>query len=76
MGNQIRNTELLLKFGKHLKQVRESKGLSQHELARLCDIEHSQISRIERGIVNTTISTLFLIAEKLNVPPDNLVNIR
>jgi transcriptional regulator with XRE-family HTH domain len=67
VGNQIRNKELLIKFGKQLKKIRESKNLSQQGLANLCDIEHSQISRIELGKINTTISTLFLIASKLEV---------
>lgn len=75
MGNQIRNKELLVKFGKHLKQLRESKNLSQQELANLCDIEHSQISRIELGKINTTISTLFLIASKLNINVSDLVKL-
>ena len=44
VGNQVRNNELLIKFGKRLKELRERKGLSQHELANLCDIEHSQIA--------------------------------
>ena len=75
MGNQIRNKELLVKFGKHLKQLRESKNLYQQELANLCDIEHSQISRIELGKINTTISTLFLIASKLNINVSDLVKL-
>jgi len=75
VGNQIRNKELLVKFGKHLKQLRESKNLSQQELANLCDIEHSQISRIELGKINTTISTLFLIASKLNINVSDLVKL-
>jgi transcriptional regulator with XRE-family HTH domain len=75
VGNQIRNKELLLKFGKRLKELRERKHLSQQELANLCDIEHSQISRIELGKINTTISTLFLIADKLNVEVAELVKV-
>lgn len=75
VGNQVRNNELLIKFGKRLKELRERKGLSQHELANLCDIEHSQISRIELGKINTTISTLFLIAETLGVEVSDLVKI-
>ena len=76
VGNQIRNRELLIKFGKHLKKLRESKNLSQQELANLCDIEHSQISRIELGKINTTISTLFLIASKLGVDITELMELK
>jgi transcriptional regulator with XRE-family HTH domain len=76
VGNQIRNKELLVKFGKHLKKLRESKNLSQQELANRCDIEHSQISRIELGKINTTISTMFLLAEKLNIDVTELVKLK
>ena len=75
VGNQVRNNELLIKFGKRLKELRESKKLSQQELANLCDIEHSQISRIELGKINTSISTLFLIADTLGVAPAELVTL-
>jgi transcriptional regulator with XRE-family HTH domain len=63
VGNQIRNKELLVKFGKHLKKLRESKNLSQQELANRCDI-------------NTTISTMFLLAEKLNIDVTELVKLK
>ncbi len=65
----------MVRFGRHLKKLRESKNLSQQELANLCDIEHSQISRIELGKINTTISTLYLIASKLNIDVSVLVKL-
>ncbi len=55
-------------FGEHLRQLRKEKGLSQEDLAFAADIELSQISRIERGIINTSISQVFQIAEALGVP--------
>jgi transcriptional regulator with XRE-family HTH domain len=76
VGNQVRNNELLIKFGRHLKELRESKNLSQHQLANLCQIEHSQISRIELGKINTTISTMFLIASQLGIEVTELVKIK
>ena len=65
-----------MRFGKHLKVLRESKHLSQQQLANLCDIEHSQISRIELGKINTTLSTLFLIASKLEIDITVLVSVK
>ena len=76
MSNLVRNQKLLIDFGKNLKRIRESKNLSQHQLANLCDVEHSQINRIELGKVNTTISTLYLIAYKLGVEVTELVNLK
>ncbi|MCC6458936.1 MAG: helix-turn-helix transcriptional regulator [Saprospiraceae bacterium] len=43
------------------------KHLSQEELAWKADLELSQISRIERGIINTSVSQLFSIATALEV---------
>lgn len=32
-----------------IKEIREKKGLSQRELAKMIDVPHSQISRYENG---------------------------
>lgn len=37
------------------------------KLAELADIEYSQISKIERGLLNTTISSSFALAKALDV---------
>lgn len=55
-------------FGKRLKQLRKEKGISQAQLAFEADIQISQISRIERGIINTTITNAKLLAKILDVP--------
>ena len=47
-------------FGRNLKILRKEANLSQEDLANDCDISISQIGRIERGEINTTISTLFV----------------
>ena len=57
----------LLRFGKILKQLRIEKGLSQENLANDCDIPISQIGRIERAEINTTLLTVLKIAKALNV---------
>ena len=60
------------KFGEKLKQVRISKNLSQEELANETGFEVSQISRIERGTQNTSISHVSAIAKALDVQPSEL----
>lgn len=67
MTTQFSNDKLLIRIGKRLKQLREAKGLSQAQFANMCDIEKSTISRIERGVVNSSIITLAHIAEHLEV---------
>ena len=36
-------------IGKLIKNAREEKGYSARELAKLCDISHTEISNIESG---------------------------
>ncbi|MBC7389075.1 MAG: helix-turn-helix transcriptional regulator [Opitutaceae bacterium] len=48
--------------------------MTQIELAFKCnDIDWSQISRMERGLVNFSISYLLLVAEALQVSPKDLL---
>lgn len=64
--------EFLLAFGKNLRRLRKSKGFTQEVLANEIDIEISQISRIERGVINTSISNVNLIAKALQFPVSEL----
>lgn len=69
-----RHTEQLKKFGKHLKKVREEHEMSQEDLAYDADLSISQISRIERGVVNASLSQLISISKSLNVKLPELMN--
>ena len=66
----VRNTKLIKRFGKRLRELRESSGMSQEALANEADVPISQIGRIERGEVNVTLSTLnnLSIALKISLP--------
>lgn len=55
------------KFGRRLKMVRESKGLTQERMAYLTDISQSQIARTELGQVNTSISHASIYSKILKV---------
>lgn len=68
-----RNPRLLKKFGKHLKELREIRGLSQEALANEAELPISQIGRIERGEVNPTLSTLQSISGALKISLRDLV---
>jgi transcriptional regulator with XRE-family HTH domain len=63
----FRDEEFLKKFGKHLKQVRKSKKITQEELAFRTGFELSQIGRIERGTINTSLSHVSAIAKALEI---------
>ena len=55
-------------FGENLKKIREQKNITQAQLAIDCDFDVSVISRIERGVVNTSLYNLRLIAKALDIP--------
>lgn len=70
----LRNEVAIKKFGERLKEVRLSKKISQESLSYEAGIEFSQLSRIERGIINTSISHAYVIAKALKVPVSELFN--
>jgi len=57
----------LLKFGKTLRRLRKENGLSQEDLANDCNIPISQIGRIERAEINTTLLTTLKLSKALNI---------
>jgi transcriptional regulator with XRE-family HTH domain len=61
------NTKFLEEFGLNLKKVRIQKNITQAQLAIDCDVDVSVISRIERGVVNTSLSNIKTIAISLSV---------
>lgn len=67
-----RDNLFIKKFGQRLKTIRKSKGISQEQLAWESGFELSQIGRIERGEVNTSISHVAAIAKALKVRPEEL----
>jgi len=56
-------------FGKKLRQFRMENNMTIEELANTLDIHTSQVGRIERGEINTSISFVFLFARILKVKP-------
>ena len=63
----------LSSLGDRLRCHRRAKGLSQAQLAIDADMEVSQISRIERGVINTSVITLLQIATVLEVDISELL---
>jgi transcriptional regulator with XRE-family HTH domain len=59
--------------GKRLRQLRERAGLSQRALSIKADVGVMACSRIERGAVQPTLSTLQAFAKALNVSVDELL---
>lgn len=62
------------KLGNNVRKIRLQKGISQEELSYLSELDISQIGRIERGKVNTSISILNKIATALKIELKELVD--
>lgn len=71
INDDIKNSFLLL-FGKNLETYRKKKKLSYRELAQNCDLDHSYISKIEKGEVNITLETLLELMKGLNISAKDL----
>lgn len=65
--------QLQLAIGKRVKMLREEKGMAQQDLAAQCNIEKSNLSRLEAGGTNPTLYTLKRIADNLEIKLEELV---
>jgi transcriptional regulator with XRE-family HTH domain len=65
--NNLRDKKVLIAFGNNLRKLRQAKKLSMEELSYEVDVDLSQIYRIEKGMINPTLSTLHAIAKALNI---------
>lgn len=54
-------------FGKRLRKLRKEKEMSQLDLAALCDLDKTSISRIENGRTNVTLRTAVVLAEAMEL---------
>lgn len=63
----LKHEELIKKLGERIRSLRESKGISQEELSFRTELSRNQIGRIERGEINTGVSTLFEMEKGLAI---------
>lgn len=59
-------------FGLNVRRLREERGWTQEELARLSGINRSYLAGVEKGKRNVTIVNIARIAKALEVSPDTL----
>lgn len=69
----IKYEEEIGKIAKNIKSIRKSKGLTVQELAYRCEMERSNLSRLEAGKTNMTIKTLCIICNALNVKLSEII---
>ena len=67
----------MLQLYKNIKMLREEKGMSQDELAKLCGYtSRSSIAKIEKGEVDLQNSKILLFANALGTTPGKLILIQ
>jgi len=59
-------------LGETIKKLRESKKMTQEDLADVVDMNVSYIAKIENGYVNTSVRNLIKIAKGLKEPVSKL----
>lgn len=72
----VKNKKLAKALGEHIRSLRLQQGLSQEDLSNEAEIPLSQVGRIERGEINATVSTLFVIAEALKIDLKAIVDFK
>lgn len=71
--NNLRDKELLLRFGDRVRMLRTANNFTLEQLAFAADVEISQIHRIEKGKINPTYTTLAALAAGLEISLMELV---
>jgi transcriptional regulator with XRE-family HTH domain len=62
-------------FGRHLRELRLARGLTQQQLAALIDSNHPFISNMERGLTLPGLAMLVRLADALRCEVSTLVGI-
>ncbi len=60
-------SEVLIKFGKKIKQLRDERDISQERLGELAKVHRTYVGMIERGEKNITLTNIEKFAKALKV---------
>lgn len=64
------------KYGERLKTARKAKGLTQTELAMLLGITQKSYQRMETGVHDLKMSTIYQLCKVLNISADWLLGLK
>lgn len=62
-----KGSELQIRFGHRVREVRKIRGYSQEDLAVRCGLDRTYIGGIERGLRNVSLRNIGIIAKALDV---------
>ena len=72
--DNIMKKEILIKFGKKVREIRVKQNLSQEKLARKADVHRTYIGMIERAEKNITLENIEKVAKALGLSVKELFN--
>lgn len=73
-NSQLRDQNAMDILAANVRKYRALNNLSQETLANLSGIELSTVSRIERGLLNSSVSIIFALANAMGVEPRQLLD--
>ncbi len=71
--SEMATDERIIAFGKRVREMRKTKGISQERLAEMAGIDRSYMGNIERGEKNITLKKAYEICDALDVEIQDLV---
>jgi transcriptional regulator with XRE-family HTH domain len=66
-------SDVRVRFGKRLREVREGVGISQEKLAEIANLHRTYVSSVERGKRNISLENIDRLAQALGVPMADLM---
>ncbi|MEZ4721966.1 MAG: helix-turn-helix transcriptional regulator [Flavobacteriales bacterium] len=67
------NKELLIALGKHVRSIRQKRGLTQLDLAVRVNKDYQSIQRLERGSINPSFVYLYEIFSGLDINLEEII---
>ncbi len=71
-----KNFDIWLSIGLNILHYRKEQGMTQMQLAEKCNISRTYMQKIETASCSCTLDTLIDIAEALNIPLKNYLNLK
>lgn len=73
--NNVRNDEIIKAFGNRIRFLRKEKKYTMEKLAELAGIDYRQLSYIEHGRFNITLSTIAALSKALQLSVSELLQL-
>lgn len=69
----MKKSEINIRIGNRIREIRQSKGLSQEQLAEIAEVHRTYIGMIERAEKNITLVSLDKIVKALGIEIKDLL---